>query len=225
MNSLRNGERALALALTFVAGFVDSLGFIHLGGVFLSFMSGNTTRSATSMVDGDMSLAVLAGSCIALFLAGVILGAVISRVAARRWNIYRAREAVLWSISVVFFFTAVSVAMSWEDLAMLTLSVGIGMMNSVFERGGEVHVPLTYMTGTLVKMGQRFADTFFGGKHSRWLHHLSLWLSLSCGAIAGAVTYNRWQLAAVTVAAVIVAVCTLSNQIVRDRRRQLDLPL
>lgn len=225
MISLRNGERLLAVTLTFVAGFVDSVGFIHLGGVFLSFMSGNTTRSATSLVAGDTGLAVLAGSCILLFLIGVILGAIISRMAARRWDLYRAREAVLWSMAMVLGVTSLCVLLDCEDIAMLSLSVAIGMMNSVFERGGEVHVPLTYMTGTLVKMGQRFADTFFGGSHVRWLQHLMLWLSLSAGAVVGAMVYHAWQLSAVWAITVIVFLCAVVNQIIRDRRRRLGLPL
>jgi len=35
---------AAAVALAALAGFVDALGFLGLGGFFVSFMSGNTTR-------------------------------------------------------------------------------------------------------------------------------------------------------------------------------------
>ncbi|MDM8353607.1 DUF1275 family protein, partial [Brevundimonas diminuta] len=35
-----------------LAGYVDSLGFLHLGGVFVSFMSGNTTRLAVNLAEG-----------------------------------------------------------------------------------------------------------------------------------------------------------------------------
>ena len=50
MMESRPGERVLAGVFAFIAGFIDSVGFLYLGGVFLSFMSGNTTRSATAII-------------------------------------------------------------------------------------------------------------------------------------------------------------------------------
>ena len=34
--------------ITAMAGFVDGVGFVHFGGYFLSFMSGNSTRSSAA---------------------------------------------------------------------------------------------------------------------------------------------------------------------------------
>ncbi|KAB3523517.1 DUF1275 domain-containing protein [Corynebacterium sp. zg254] len=225
MINFRLGERILALALTFVAGYVDSVGFIHLGGVFLSFMSGNTTRSATSLVEGNVNQATLAGSCIILFLIGVMTGALITRLSTRTWDVYRGREAVMWSITAVFGITTLLILADMEHIAILSLSVGIGMMNSVFERNGEVSIPLTYMTGTLVKMGQRFVDAFFGGKHLVWILHLALWISLSTGAIVGALMYHHYQLTSVAWIFLVILLCAAANQLVRRHRRQHGLPL
>ncbi|MEC8456884.1 MAG: DUF1275 family protein, partial [Pseudomonadota bacterium] len=44
-------DRRLALLLAGLAGYVDSLGFLHLGGVFVSFMSGNSTRLAANLAE------------------------------------------------------------------------------------------------------------------------------------------------------------------------------
>ncbi|MBC2681547.1 YoaK family protein [Corynebacterium anserum] len=225
MLEFRPGERLLACTFSFISGFVDSIGFLYLGGVFLSFMSGNTTRSATAIVEGNWPLATLAGSCIVLFLIGVVTGAVINRWAARRWDVFRAREAVLFSVSAIFLITSILTVVGVDDVAILTLSVGIGATNSIFERKGEVAIPLTYMTGTLVKMGQRFADTFFGGRHIQWVYHFILWASLSVGAIAGAVTYHKLGLHSVTIITAVVILATVVNQILRARRRKRGLPL
>ncbi|AGP30757.1 YoaK family protein [Corynebacterium terpenotabidum] len=225
MHTYRRGEQLLAVALTVLAGFVDSVGFLFLGGVFLSFMSGNTTRFATAAVEGDQNLAVLAGSCLALFVVGVILGALVNRLAVRWWDLTRAREAVMATVCILFTLSSLLVGVDADRAATLVLSVGIGTMNSVFERDGEVAVPLTYMTGTLVKMGQRLVDAFFGGAHIRWISHLLLWMGLAAGAICGALVFDALGIATVYVIAGYMLVLTVVHQMVREWRRRHGLEL
>lgn len=225
MHTYRRGEQLLAVALTVLAGFVDSVGFLYLGGVFLSFMSGNTTRFATAAVEGDGNLAVLAGSCLGLFLGGVILGALVHRLARNLWDLTRGREAVMVTVTALFGLSALLVGLDAERAAMLVLSVGIGALNSVFERDGEVAVPLTYMTGTLVKMGQRLVDSFFGGGHIRWISHLLLWLGLAAGAVGGALVFEALGISTVYVIAGYMLLLTVVSQVVREGRRRTGLPL
>ena len=49
---------ALACTLSALAGYVDGIGFIHLGGLFVSFMSGNSTRLGVTLADGHYGSAV-----------------------------------------------------------------------------------------------------------------------------------------------------------------------
>jgi uncharacterized membrane protein YoaK (UPF0700 family) len=65
----------------------------------------------------------------------------------------------------------------------------MGAENAVFESDGEVRIGLTYMTGTLVKVGQRLAAIPFGGDRLAWAPHLLLWVGLISGAVAGASLY------------------------------------
>ena len=44
---------ALACALSAMAGYVDGIGFLHLGGLFVSFMSGNSTRMGVELAKGE----------------------------------------------------------------------------------------------------------------------------------------------------------------------------
>lgn len=225
MLAYRPGERLLAMVFTFVAGFLDSVGFIFLGGVFLSFMSGNTTRSATAFVDGKPHLMGLAGSCIILFLVGVMLGALVRRLVTRSRGLTWAREYVLLLICALLVVASSLILLDAQRFGIAVVSVAIGAMNSIFERRGEVAIPLTYMTGTLVKMGQRFVDAFFDGSHVVWLAHLVLWTSLSIGAIAGALAFRWFEIGAVHFVTVIVVIATVVNARVRAIRRERGLPI
>ena len=39
----------LACALSALAGYVDAIGFLHLNGMYVAFMSGNSTRLGVSL--------------------------------------------------------------------------------------------------------------------------------------------------------------------------------
>jgi len=68
---------ALACALSALAGYVDGIGFLHLGGLFVSFMSGNSTRMGVSLADGQWGAAANALGLIALFVIGAAFGSLI----------------------------------------------------------------------------------------------------------------------------------------------------
>ena len=51
LDSSRN--MTLACALSALAGYVDGIGYLHLGGLFVSFMSGNSTRLGVSLAAGE----------------------------------------------------------------------------------------------------------------------------------------------------------------------------
>ncbi|MDH2454911.1 YoaK family protein [Corynebacterium bovis] len=225
MIDYRPGERVLALTLAAVSGYADSLGFMFFGGVFLSFMSGNTTRMAVTGVEEHPDLFWLTARCIALFLVGVMLGAVVHRLATRRWGVYRAREAVLVTVSTAFVLGALAHAVGWSLPAMLFVSLGVGAVNSVFERKGEVSIPLTYVTGTLVKTAQRIVDSFFGGDHRAWIYPFTLWVCLAVGALLGALAFTGLGLGAIYPLAAALVVVTVVNQVVRSRRRAAGLAL
>jgi len=45
VRSLTRFRLAIAVALAILAGYIDGIAFVYLGGYFVSFMSGNTTQS------------------------------------------------------------------------------------------------------------------------------------------------------------------------------------
>lgn len=175
--------KALATALSALAGYVDAIGFISLGGFFVSFMSGNSTRLGVGLMRHSPDAAVAAG-LIATFVVGVVLGSLTGRIAGAH-----RRPAVLAVVAVLLALAASSSAFGFGVVVIIAMVLAMGAENAVFEADGEVHIGLTYMTGTLVKIGQRVATALIGGDRLAWLPYLALWIGLIAGACAGAVLY------------------------------------
>lgn len=184
----RKRDMAIAVAAATLAGYVDAIGFLSLGGFFVSFMSGNSTRLAVG-VAGLPSEALIAARLIASFVSGVVLGSLVG-AAAKRWR----RPAVLVLVACLLGSAAI-VAMWAPDLAVLLVAAAMGAENTTFERDGEVSIGLTYMTGALVKLGQRLASAIMGGPKLAWAPYLMLWLGLVGGAVVGALAWPVFGLA------------------------------
>jgi uncharacterized membrane protein YoaK (UPF0700 family) len=175
--------RKLAYALAALAGYVDAIGFLMLGGFFVSFMSGNSTRLAVGLIDkaDDWHRA---GFLILCFLVGVIAGSLVGRVFKRR------HRAVLLFVTGLLAIGAFLSGRADVLAASAFIAAAMGAENATFERDGEVQIGLTYMTGALVKAGQRIAAALMGDHRTAWVPHALLWGSLSAGAIIGATAYH-----------------------------------
>lgn len=194
----------MAAALSAVAGYVDAVAFVHLGGYFVSFMSGNTTQMSSSFVEALPGPALRCLSIIVLFVIGVMAGTTIRRLSADG----RGRLAVLGSVTVTLGLSALLGSVSSGLVALMVAAVAMGMLNSVFEKSGEVSIGLTYMTGTLVKAAQRLVDAAFGGERWVWARHLLLWLAMAAGALVGAAVYRGMDLGSLWLPFVTVASLT-----------------
>ncbi len=179
----------MATGLSCLAGFNDALGFRTLGGFFVSFMSGNSTRLAVNLSARDWSmLGLLPLALIVLFLLGVMAGTLASEKLSSR------KQAGVMAIVTSALAMAAILATGGQQAAAIALLVmAMGASNNVFVREGEVSVGVTYMTGTLVKLGQRLAGRAVGVKKP-WHPYLILWLGLVLGAVAGSFSYSLLQL-------------------------------
>ena len=205
VKTIDRNELALAAGLTAVAGFVDAVAFVHLGGYFISFMSGNTTKMSSSFVDGLTVTALRCLSIIGLFVVGVMVGSFIRRLTVGD----RGRMEVLYSVTTLLGVSAV-IAVTWSGYVSLMVgAVAMGTLNSVFEKSGEVSVGLTYMTGTLVKAAQRLVDAAFGGPRWLWARHFLLWAAMAVGALGGAGAHRELGMSAMWLPFATVALLTV----------------
>jgi uncharacterized membrane protein YoaK (UPF0700 family) len=192
------GNLLLACALSGLAGYVDGIGFLHLGGLFVSFMSGNSTRLGVMLAERDWSKAIQAVTLIGLFVVGAGAGSLIGRRRGdnRQWLLLLVEAVLLGAGASAFLYGA-------PQLTIAALVLAMGLENAVFQvEPGAPGIGLTYMTGTLVRVGQLLAAALVGGPRWAWLPNLLLWAALVTGAAIGALAYQRINLSSVWFAAV-----------------------
>jgi uncharacterized membrane protein YoaK (UPF0700 family) len=76
----------LAFLLAGLAGMVDAIGFLRLGHLFVSYMSGNSTQFAVALGRGRVTEAGSIVWLIALFVAGAAGGQMIAHFSGR-WHL------------------------------------------------------------------------------------------------------------------------------------------
>jgi uncharacterized membrane protein YoaK (UPF0700 family) len=199
LNSRRNVS--LACALSALAGYVDGIGFIHLGGLFVSFMSGNSTRMGVSLAYGHWHDAAQALGLIVLFVIGAALGSLIVLGCGANRQLHNAQSWVLLAEAMLLGAAAVCDTLGFQQIAVAAIVLAMGLENAVFLIDGGAGLGLTYVTGALVKAGQLIAAALSGGERWGWMPHLLLWAALVTGSLCGALAYHWLQLAAIWFAA------------------------
>jgi uncharacterized membrane protein YoaK (UPF0700 family) len=174
----------------------DGVGFLHLGGLFVSFMSGNSTRLGVNLAQGHWSNAAEAIGLIALFVTGAAAGSLIVFTRSfygQGWVLLA--EASLLAAAALFHALGVPLP------AIAAMVLAMGLENAVSQVDGGAGLGLTYMTGALVKVGQLAAAALTGGRRWAWLPNLLLWAAMVAGAVCGAYSYRWINLSAIWFAA------------------------
>ncbi len=209
-------SQGIAVGLALLAGYIDALGFLSLGGYFVSFMSGNSTRSAVDFVHGaSWKVALIPLGIIAVFVLGVMLGRAIRHYSKRIPS-----TSVLIFMSAALSAATVAHEIDADAFAVLLMAIAMGAANNIFVREGEVSIGVTYMTGALVKLGQRLAGCLLGEKDTAWQPYFFLWAGLVSGASLGAAGFAVLNLRSLWGGAVLCLVLTMifwRSETARDR--------
>jgi uncharacterized membrane protein YoaK (UPF0700 family) len=184
----------LACALSALAGYVDGIGYLQLGGLFVSFMSGNSTRMGVAIAHAHWQTAAEALGLIVLFVTGAAVGSLIVLRAHRQ-------PLVLLAEALLLGAAALAYTLGQSSLAVAAIVLAMGLENAVFQIQGGAGLGLTYVTGALVKVGQLMAKALTGGRRWAWAPNLMLWAALVAGSVLGALAYTWINLAAIWFAA------------------------
>ena len=176
-------RRVMVLAglLAALAGFVDATGYLHLSGLFVSYMSGNSTQLAVALGQGDLDEAGTIAELIALFVLGAAAGQILAGFAGK-WHL-------TWVLIGVAILLAIAGALGTSPEPMV---LAMGALNAAMHRAGSIPVSLTFVTGVLVRFGQGLGD--FITRRTRgwnWLVQAVPWVGLIIGAMLGGAAYLR----------------------------------
>ncbi len=197
-------ESLLAAALTAIAGYVDAIGYLSLGGTFVSFMSGNTTHLGVDLGTGNAAKAGTTAAVVVLFVVGVIAGHLV-----RRWARGSEQAAVLSLVTLLLVVAGAIHEAGGTVFAMAAAVLAMGAENATFEQDGEVKLGVTFVSRTLVKIGDRIADALCGGPKFGWVSPALRWAALAAGAVLGGFVFHAIGLEALWAAAFGAALCTV----------------
>lgn len=213
MDRIESPLLILAICLAALAGFVDGIAFLSLGGFFASFMSGNSTRLGVGLGSGDAQAATMAGAAILAFLSGVILSGVVARRAGAAQ-----RVMVMALVTALLLAATVHAMVAPGPFTLILLAMAMGAENAVLKRDGAVTIGLTYMTGSLVRLGDKLSGALMGDADRwGWIPYLTLWIGFVSGAVSGVAAEGRWGWNALWLA---TAVSLLITMVTARMRRQ-----
>jgi uncharacterized membrane protein YoaK (UPF0700 family) len=238
-------KAAVALLLTFVAGYVDIVGYLALYQVFTANMTGNTVHFAHNIVFSNWPDAILAGSMIAAFLAGSIVGRAILEAGARSGIRRIASPMLLIEALLVAVAGLAPTGTPVPDIkigCLAALAFAMGLQTAALTRIGPLTVHTTFVTGMLNKLAQLVSHYLFlaydrmrgkqraieaerqTGRESLFM--FSIWLAYFVGAIAGTRTETSLGLRALFIPAVLLGVAVAVDQVsplsLREEREQMQ---
>jgi uncharacterized membrane protein YoaK (UPF0700 family) len=151
---------ALVVLLAVTTGGMDAIGFIAMGGVFASVMTGNLVLLGVSIGHRNGSLAAHVGVALAGYIVGVVSGALVAGRPDPGRSTWPARVTAALVVELVLI---IGLTVGWElagghplgDPQLLLLgvaSMAMGVQSSAVRSLAAPGLSSTYMTGTLTSL-------------------------------------------------------------------------
>lgn len=215
MKTISKAGFAGSAVLAWLAGFVDAIGFILSGGLFVSFMSGNSTQAGVEGTRGELHVAGVAFCLVGGFVVGVVIGRLLGisiRTVGMGGRILGLGIGLLLATGAVTYWPQ-------PGYSLATLSMVMGAMNTLFVVDGRARVAITYATGTLVSVGLGIADHLVGQRRNGWQRPLLLWAAITVGALGGAGAWALLGMWALVAAGAVLCLLGVAQMIRTGLRR------
>ncbi|WP_342554366.1 YoaK family protein [Paenibacillus sp. FSL R7-0652] len=172
----------LSSVLVLLAGFIDSIGYLGLGKVYLSFMSGNSTKLGIALFEADYALWAATGTVVLLFIAGAFVGTFITE-SWWKWHL----TLILIVECVLFLFAIMLSILFHTQYIIFPIAMAMGMQNTMHQMVAHADVGKGFVSGTLFGIGQALAKAARGkAPASEWAVLALSWFIFVIGAALGA---------------------------------------
>ncbi|MFT2211824.1 YoaK family protein [Rhizobium giardinii] len=169
----------LVAGISFLAGMTDAAGLL-VAGSFVSFMSGNTTRAAVALAEGQTRYAVILLGALLTFVVGNALGIIVAHNAGRR------TFRVLCGVTLILGFAAGATSPALATFQFYAIVLAMGLVNAAVEHIEGLPIGLTYVTGGLSRFGRGIGSWVIGAPRRDWAMQIVPWLGMAAGGICGA---------------------------------------
>jgi uncharacterized membrane protein YoaK (UPF0700 family) len=212
---------SLGILLVAMAGYVDAIGYLALGGFFASFMSGASISLGVGICEGDWG--AMQGAI--LVIAAFLVSAVVATITAGIVGIWALPTVLLLEGGLLAGAVALAANGRSPSVSILPVVAAMGVQNTALHPVQGVRLGVTFMTGTLVSLGQGIGRAVLRRNRMRnWLPHAFLWCAFVTGAAAGAFLYTTFGFVAVAGPAAIAAgAAALVWLILLFKRRRLTV--
>ena len=195
--TLTSWQAGKALSRAMISGYVDAYALLNFG-VFVSFMTGNTTSGGVRAGQAELAAAGHNLLPIPCFVLGILAGTLLVRSDPAR--------ALRRLTVVVAAMLAVGVARAYfawpEWIGIVVLSSAMGILNASITRVGGQAVSLGFMTGDLNNLARHFAGAILrqpveqaqGQSDTHWRRAAllgGLWAVFLAGAVVEAALGSR----------------------------------
>ncbi len=164
--SFRRG--AVAVVLTFAAGFVDGFGFLTLKRVYVANMSGNSVQIGLKAAGQASGTALLDMFAVGMFLLGLVLGSAAIEL-GRRAGIRRifAVAMTLEIAGLALLMAAAPVTAPHELSGPILVGIALaaltmGLQNTSLRMAGILTTYTTHVTGTITRFSEDLVTWLFG---------------------------------------------------------------
>ncbi len=221
---------AVALALTFVSGLVDIVGYLAIFHFFTAHLTGTTVQLGKGMVRGnwmDISAALVV---VGAFVGGSILGRTLIEIGSRQK--FKRIASVTIGFEALVLVAAVYSKMKFSagpHWGLGLLAAAMGLQTATLTGIGPLTVHTTFVTGMMNKLAQllsHIAFRVYDSLRSRQgnskdasnqdvpmsIFLFAIWVFYVTGAVIGTRSFQSWGVQSLFIAVALLAVVLATDQ-------------